>query len=899
MSIPIPEPEKVRDPSQENIINISLGMNLVLAPPGCGKTDILSERVMKALDNGVSPGDMACLTFTNRAARGMLSRIRANVRYDTSDIFVGNIHRFCSLFLFKNGFVPQNSSILAAEDVQLLLLDLAGMDESRADDLDNDFRGKLDHVVQISGYIYQRKHGHKTILHDCSGFFAEITPYAGCNEIALFDNIDRIYEEFRTDGAYSRDFMRKTNRIRLAARYSACKEKYQVMDFDDLLLKTCTILSDPAVPVHRFRWLQIDEVQDLNPLQLTICDLLLDRKAGSCVLYLGDEQQAIFSFMGASLNLLETIKQRCSGRLFRLENNYRSPSYLLDVYNTYANAELDTDPDFLPRPVNIENSRMNDLMIINCHNFEAEAEKAVMICKKILSLDPRHENDRQRTALVVPSNWQADSLAAVLDRHNMEYFKVSGQDAFASRTMQLILSHLSVFAYETNVIAWARVFRQLRLFSDRNQYARSRSFIKEMIDCMLTPADLIRYDRSSYLAEFSRVYSSGVTVLFDTETTGLRIHYDDIVQIAALRIQYGKVTGNFNILLKTDKEIPAMLGDIPNPLLAEYQSCGDRHERAEGLRLFLDFISSADALVAHNASYDYLILDHNLKRDAGIFDFTASHPVCFDTLKVARIIKPHLKSYKLKDLIAAFSLRGDNSHLADDDVAATKNLADYCIAGFEAVREKQEKFFENNRNVIGLFKAEYREPWLHTFNSLLKVNGVNDTESALGDEIRWLYDYFLEKGLCETCDKISHITTFINEKVLDPDAEPFMYQQISAHAMELNTFRETDLYDGGTLSEKIFITTVHKAKGLEFENVIVFDAVENVYPFYSSLPDPEQIREDARKFYVAISRAKIRLCILTVSLRRVYSTKNHRYYDFLGEPTRFLKSIASFFSRYG
>ena len=67
------------DEFQKKVITLDSGYHLVLAPPGCGKTDILAERVVRALSCGVSLDDMLCLTFTNRAARGMRSRILENV----------------------------------------------------------------------------------------------------------------------------------------------------------------------------------------------------------------------------------------------------------------------------------------------------------------------------------------------------------------------------------------------------------------------------------------------------------------------------------------------------------------------------------------------------------------------------------------------------------------------------------------------------------------------------------------------------------------------------------------------------------------------------------------------------------------------------------------------------
>lgn len=105
--------EKKIDGAQKKVINANDEYNLVLAPPGCGKTEILTHRIIKAHEDGVPFSDMLCLTFTNRASRGMIDRIRQNINDPcVSDITVGNVHRFCSQFLFDNKIVPSDTCIL-------------------------------------------------------------------------------------------------------------------------------------------------------------------------------------------------------------------------------------------------------------------------------------------------------------------------------------------------------------------------------------------------------------------------------------------------------------------------------------------------------------------------------------------------------------------------------------------------------------------------------------------------------------------------------------------------------------------------------------------------------------------------------------------------------------------
>ena len=90
------------DERQLEVINAMGGYHLVLAAPGCGKTEVLAERIRRAAARGVDFSDMLCLTFTNRAARAMTERIAATdglQREQTDSLYVGNIHRFCARLL--------------------------------------------------------------------------------------------------------------------------------------------------------------------------------------------------------------------------------------------------------------------------------------------------------------------------------------------------------------------------------------------------------------------------------------------------------------------------------------------------------------------------------------------------------------------------------------------------------------------------------------------------------------------------------------------------------------------------------------------------------------------------------------------------------------------------------
>ena len=108
---------KVFDEKQQEVINFNSGCALVLGAPGCGKTDILSHRVLRAHQVcRIDYRDMLCLTFTNRASREMKERIRTTIGDITGDLFVGNLHRFCIRFIYDNNLVPIDVCIV--DDVE-------------------------------------------------------------------------------------------------------------------------------------------------------------------------------------------------------------------------------------------------------------------------------------------------------------------------------------------------------------------------------------------------------------------------------------------------------------------------------------------------------------------------------------------------------------------------------------------------------------------------------------------------------------------------------------------------------------------------------------------------------------------------------------------------------------
>ncbi len=900
--------EKKYTEKQLEVINIDHGYNMVLAGPGCGKTDILAERVVRAYKNeGVSLSDMLCLTFTNRAARGMFERIQQSLENDSVDLFVGNIHRYCSHFLFEESAsgVTGETSIMDEEDADevlcseitekeikeliqyrevecnfgtLISLDwyiinnFLGIDifptsesgmvkEPKARKIISDVRRKI-YIIQHLMHQVVKKHPKEDYY---------MMDYLKNNLIKNGYSLFSTFQEACLNAKYDsttydqEDYTIKV--LSLAYKYQEYKRRNDLLDFDDLLLYTYdAYFNDSQKEYKRYKWIQIDEIQDLSRFQLSLVDLLTNKDKDYVVLYLGDEQQAIYSFMGASLDSLNYLKERCAN-IYRLDKNFRSPKFLLDIYNEYAIKELNVDKDFLPSPQDNKEAGFYDVCL---HLYSSEEEEADRIYDAILPYLRDEKRENERTALLVRWNKDANVISDKLKDRKIPHFKISGSDSFLSVHMKTLLAHLNAVSNDFNLIAWSRILKQTYAV---DTYKEARKLIEEMRKIGMCPSDLLR-DSGTYLSEFVNYYDNEEIVLFDTETTGTDVFNDDIVQIAAYKIRKGKVLPDslFDIIIQLapGKTIPPELGKEKNPLIDKYNNATHKYSHYEGLKLFMEYIGDS-ILMGHNVNFDYNILKYNLQKYCGYHedDF---HARTIDTLKLAHLVSPRQRKYKLGYLVDRFSLISSKEkevtfHNADEDIKATLLLADYCRKEAENHLTKQSLFFDEKKTkqVISEWKEQgYKDCYLHTKNNLF-VLLPDDTEHALIREMKYISQEL--KNICEfrLVDSFENITDFLSIDVISKKSQPnALTSHLSNHLMDLSTFREAEMCSSTSFKEKLFVSTVHKAKGLEFENVLVMCSIVGRYPHFAH-NTYEQQEEDKRLFYVAISRAMKRLVVSGIS----------------------------------
>jgi DNA helicase-2/ATP-dependent DNA helicase PcrA len=283
------------NPQQLAAVTLPDQSALILAGAGSGKTRVLTTRIAWLIQTGnVTPGGVLAVTFTNKAAKEMLTRISAMLPISTRGMWVGTFHGLCNRFLrahHRDAGLPQLFQILDSQDQQAAvkrLLKALNVDEERFPPRD------------VQYFINAAKEEGKR-----------------ARDVETGDEIMRRYAEI----------------------YSAYDEQCQregVVDFAELLLRTYEVLSrNEVLREHyraRFRHILVDEFQDTNRLQYRWLRLLAGPK--NVMFAVGDDDQSIYRFRGANVgNMAEFERDFRVENVIRLEQNYRSQGNILSAAN--------------------------------------------------------------------------------------------------------------------------------------------------------------------------------------------------------------------------------------------------------------------------------------------------------------------------------------------------------------------------------------------------------------------------------------------------------------------------------------------------------------------------------------------------------------------------------------
>ena len=421
------------NPEQLQAVTLPAQHALILAGAGSGKTRVLTTRIAWLLQNGmVEPGGILAVTFTNKAAREMATRLAAMLPINPRMMWLGTFHGLCNRLLrahYRDAGLPQLFQILDTAD-QLAAI--------------------------------------KRLLKALNVDDEKFPP----RELQYFINARK--EEGQRPQAVEAwdDYTRQ--RVMLYTEYEAQCQREGVVDFAELLLRTYELLErNEPVRLHyqrRFRYILVDEFQDTNRLQYRWLRLLANegREGGATLFCVGDDDQSIYRFRGADVGNMRDFEREFNvTNLIRLERNYRSYGNILDA----ANAIICHNGNRLGKNLWTSQGQGEPVRV-----FEAfdDKDEACWIVEEIQAL-VREGASRADIALLYRSNAQSRVLEHQLFSCGIPYRVYGGLRFFERQEIKHALAYLRLIANPDDDTAFARVVN----FPARGIGARSLELLQD------------------------------------------------------------------------------------------------------------------------------------------------------------------------------------------------------------------------------------------------------------------------------------------------------------------------------------------------------------------------------------------------------------------------------------
>ena len=385
------------------------GPSLVIAGAGSGKTRVLTYKIAYLLSQGMKPWSIMALTFTNKAAREMKERIGKLVGNDLAQhLYMGTFH---SIF----------SRILRAEAEHI------GFNNNFTIYDESDSRSLIKAIVKEMG-LDDKKY----------------KPAAVHAKISMAKNNLMSAAAYESDAAIfeqnKRAQMPEVGKI-FVAYVQRCKQA-NAMDFDDLLTLTYQLFREHEDIRHkyaaRFDYVLVDEYQDTNHVQMSIVMQLCQEKQRVCAV--GDDSQSIYSFRGANIdNILNYQRQFQGTRLFKLEQNYRSPQTIVEA----ANSLIKHNRNQIPKDVFSENAKGEKIQYKPAYSDKEEAAIVAKDVKRIRREDGCQYSD---FAILYRTNAQSRSFEEEFRKQGIPYRIYGGLSFYQRKEIKDIIAYFRLVA---------------------------------------------------------------------------------------------------------------------------------------------------------------------------------------------------------------------------------------------------------------------------------------------------------------------------------------------------------------------------------------------------------------------------------------------------------------------
>ncbi|MBW0454303.1 MAG: UvrD-helicase domain-containing protein [Candidatus Kinetoplastibacterium crithidii] len=395
---------------QKKAVTADNSHSLVLAGAGSGKTKVLSSRIAWLINTGqASFNEVLAVTFTNKAAREMLSRISMMLNRDMRGFWIGTFHGLCHKMLrlnWREANLIQNFQIIDMSDQLSLikrLIKSANVNESKYSARD------LQKIINSYKETGLRS-----------------------NEIEVYDAYNKYIAEFYH--LYENQCIRDG-----------------LIDFAELLLKSYDLLKNNQTIRNyyqeRFKYILVDEFQDTNNLQYGWLRLLIGNSTS--VFAVGDDDQSIYAFRGANIDNMSLFdKEYAKGNIVRLEQNYRSMGHILGA----ANSLIRYNNGRLGKKLWTQEGDGEKVLIVEKHNDLLESQWIVDEIKNLV----RNGINQDDIAVLYRSNAQSRVLEHALFLSGVSYKVYGGLRFFERQEIKNVLAYLRLIVNRNDDSAWLR-----------------------------------------------------------------------------------------------------------------------------------------------------------------------------------------------------------------------------------------------------------------------------------------------------------------------------------------------------------------------------------------------------------------------------------------------------------
>lgn len=450
---------------QQQAVQHTEGPLLILAGAGSGKTKVLTVRIAYLLAQGVNPYEILAITFTNKAAKEMKSRVEGLVGDVANRIWLSTFHSFCAKFLrFElDNFLGYNSNFTIYDTSDSQVVIKAALKALNLDDK----------YYPVGAMI--------SAISDAKNKLMFASDYRKQERDFYQQKVADVYEYYERE-------LRKNN----------------ALDFDDLLLVAVKLLQSNAAVLEkyskRFRYVMIDEYQDTNHAQYLLAYLLSSHWKNIAVV--GDADQSIYAWRGADIqNILDFEKDYPNCTSIKLEQNYRSTKIILDA----ANAVIDNNEG---RPEkNLWTDKVEGAKIQH-FTAQSEHEEAAFIGDTIVKKHDIHGIPYGDMAILYRTNAQSRVLEEALIKRALPYTMVGGTKFYDRKEIKDVLAYLRVLYNPFDDLSLLRIINVPKrsigatTVSKLQDYARENGTSLFMTLTQLHLVDTIKGKTKEKLEEF-------------------------------------------------------------------------------------------------------------------------------------------------------------------------------------------------------------------------------------------------------------------------------------------------------------------------------------------------------------------------------------------------------------